>query len=55
MNGVVYPEVEHEMPDFVIWSPEDILEAKLEEEYQARLRELEAQRQAKIRAENEAK
>lgn len=33
MNGVEYPEVEHEMPDFVIWSPEDILEAQLEEEH----------------------
>ena len=51
LNGVVYPEVEHEMPDFVIWSPEDILEAKLEEEHQARLRAIEAARQAKIHAE----
>ena len=49
MNGVVYPEVEHEMPDFVIWSPDDILEAKLEEEHQARLRAIEAERQVKIR------
>ena len=49
MNGVVYPEVEHEMPDFVIWSPDDILETKLEEEHQARLRAIEAERQVKIR------
>ena len=55
MNGVEYPEVEHEMPDFVIWSPDDILEAKLEEEHQARLRAIEAERQAKLRAIEEAR
>ena len=26
MKGVVYPEVEYEIPDFVIWSPYDLEE-----------------------------
>ena len=48
---MVYPEFEYEMPDFVIWSPDDILEAKQEEEHQARLREIEVEREAKFIAE----
>ena len=36
MKGVEYPEVEHELPDFVIWSPDDLVEeARLKAEEEA--------------------
>ena len=40
MKGVVYPEVEHEMPDFIVLAEEILqaeIEAKLEAERERRL------------------
>ena len=61
LKGVVYPEVEHEMPDFVIWSPDDLLEEarlKAEEEAlkameEARLKKIEEERIAEEAAQAE--
>ena len=50
MKGVEYPLVEHELPEFVIWSPEELIEENRRLAKEARLKAIEEARLASIRA-----